>query len=152
MLKTANIHTRATREHCFKDLKVSELSEMKFFKGSKQGHFKVKLKSWVRHFEWDNPFTFKTRTLEEVLKQEAANIPTQRNILSKYNMNGLFYIRDTNTLVLVVNDLKDIAVGNPIELARTCIEPYMYKYDVIAKTITVKHCYVNGVINILFRK
>lgn len=151
MLDTATIYNRGTREHCFKDLKASETIFSKITKSSKSNRWLVRLSSNIRSFDWEDSFAFNTRDVVDVLKPEAAAIKTEKDILVKTNVNGLFYIRDTHSLVYIVSSIDEIVIGRPIEFATSIIPNEMYVFDPLKKDLAVNHPYVKGHIKVIVR-
>ena len=150
MLKTADNDNRGTREKCFKDLKVSELDMKPIIKSAKTGKWLIKLKSTIRGFDWEDSFSFRTRNIADVLRQEAAEVKTQRLIQTKTNVNGLYYIVDNHTLALVLDSLDDLDL-NPLELANCVIPQEMASFNLTSMSIEVSHPYVKGFIKVIIR-
>lgn len=152
MLSTANNDNRAIREHVFKDLKFSEVMLSNIYDSKRTpGAYIVQISSKVRNFNWEDWFSFKTRTLEDVLKKEYAEIKFFNQLQTKTNVNGLYFVGDKHKLVLMVDSLDEVNEDR-IELPNCYLTKDLFTLDKENKIITVNHPYVKGKIEIVIRK
>lgn len=152
MLDTATPQNLHVREKCFKDLDFNEVTISDFAISKKSGLWGCTLKSTPRSFKWPDRFTFKTQDLTDILKDRAGTVKTQKEIYTKVDYYGLYYVQDSKKLVLVVPEQEQLE-GKDIDLNVCTIPKSMVTVSTKGKntSIDVSHPYVVGTIQVVYR-
>lgn len=153
MLTSATPQNLYVREKCFKDLDYNEVTLSKFTIGKKSGLWGCFISSKSRRFQWPDKFSFKTQELVNILKDRAANVRSQKEIFTKVDYYGIYYVQDTGKLVLVVPPGEDLE-GKDVDMNICTIPKSMVTFSSKGKTTTldVNHPYVVGTIQVVYRQ
>lgn len=147
MLDTANPVTLAARERCFKDLDINDVA-IQFKISPRSGLWTARLSSVTRQFNWPDPFAFKTQDLVTLLKNDAGKVNKPADVLSKTDFDGLFYVKQTNELMLVVPT--NFVLEGDLDL-NFCTIPASMIVSSDNGIIEVSHPFVVGKITLKYR-
>lgn len=153
MLTKATPENLYVREKCFKDLDYADVTFSKFTVSRKSGLWGCYISSKPRRFSWPDKFTFKTQDLKTILKDRAGTVRTQKDIQTKVDYYGIYYVQDSGKLILVVPPGEDLE-GKDVDLRICTIPKSMLTFSQNGKvtTLDVNHPYVVGTIQVVYRQ